>query len=357
VTAATLLTLAADSEVLVRRAAVEALLTALARAPEHGLETYVATSAIDRRGQILLVRTIRDLRDTRAASYLFAVAASDDPRLARDALGVMRIMRASLIARRYLWAGPEQAAPWPGRAALLTAVRATLTAAAAPAEATAFAAHLAGALGDMSVLEPLRARLRAGLPGAGATPIGDAATTASAADALASLAPDGLGCDLTRLLARLEPDLQELVPSRLLELAEADEPVRSETRRCLREAVATGATAVPALWITAALGDASMVTVVREALGRERADERRAAAWALGELPFDAAAAAALRERAASDPDEIVRRLARGAYSKQAGERPRTLPHVGFAGFPETGTPGYKTKPLGDDPGVAEGPA
>jgi hypothetical protein len=114
---------------------------------------------------------------------------------------------------------------------------------------------------------------------------------------------------------------------------------------------------VPALWITAALGDASMVTVVREALGRERADERRAAAWALGELPFDAAAAAALRERAASDPDEIVRRLARGADSKQAGERPRTLPHVGFAGFPETGTPGYKTKPLGDDPGVAEGPA
>ncbi|MBP1690572.1 MAG: hypothetical protein H6Q34_1145, partial [Deltaproteobacteria bacterium] len=212
---------------------------------------------------------------------------------------------------------------------------------------------------DASSVQLLRAHLRAGLPGAAAAiqPLGDAAITASAADALAMLAPSGLACDLTRLLARSDAPIQELVPTRLLDLAEAREPIRSETRRCLRDAIGTGPAAVPALWIAAALGDGGMLPVVQEALGRESPDERRAAAWALGELPPDAAAAAALSERARSDPDEIVRRLARSAYSKQTGQQPRTLPHVGFAGFPDPGAPGYKTGPLGDDPQEAEGPA
>jgi len=147
------------------------------------------------------------------------------------------------------------------------------------------------------------------------------------------------------------------VPTRLLDLAETKEPVRGATRRCLRDAIVEGPAREPAIWIAAALGDGVFGTVLRDALASSRPEDRRAAAWALGELPPDAVTAAALAERAHSDPDEIVRRLASRAYSKQTGQQPRTLPHAGFAGFPDPGAPGYKTGPLGDDPGEAEGPA
>ncbi len=353
-TAPRLLALASAADVLVRRAALAALLTAVARAPEHGLEHYVAASSLDRRRRILVLRTIRDLRDPRAASHLFAEAASGDPRLVRDALGAMQVTRAEMIARRHLWAGPERPAAWPGRTDLLAAVRATLAAATAPNDAAAFAAHLAGMLDDRAAsVALLRGRLAAGTPGVPqTTPLADAATTASAADALVALAPDGLACDLVQLLARPDAPIQELVPSRLLDLAATGENARREVVACLRDAIAAGSVnAAPAVWIAAALGEGSLLPVVRAALRAAAPDLRQAAAWTLGELPDDAAAASLLADAAEHDPDEIVRRLARSAYSKQMGRRPRTLPLSG------SGCHGLEDWLSRNDPVSAEGPA
>jgi hypothetical protein len=338
-TAAVLLDLATGDEALLRRVALGALLTAMTRAPEHGLERYVETAALDRRRQILLLRTVRDLRDERAASYLFAVVAAGDLRLAVDALGAMKVTRAAAIARRHLWAGSERPPSLPARSKVVAAVRSTLAAEAAPPEATAFAAHLAGALADLSLAPVVRPHLDAGLSRA----IGDAETAASAADALVVLAPRGLACDLVRLLARADAAIQELVPTRVIDLAESREPVRSEARRCIRDAILAGPSRTPAIWIGAAIGDGVFTLALRDALASASADERRAAAWALGELPPDPETTMALADHGRGDPDEIVRRLATGAYAKQSGLLPRSLPRAPVPGFPDRGSAGYNT--------------
>ncbi len=340
-TAATLLGLATDRDAIVRRGAVTALLTALARAPERGLEDYVATHPLDRRGRILLLRTIRDLRDPRAVSYLFAEAASGDGRIVRDALGAMQVTRAQTVARLHLWAGPERPVVWPGEAKLRAAVQAVLDDSGAPPEASALAAELAGLLEERRAIPILRTRVRQGTPSVGSPlALADAATTASAGGALVALAPEGLACELTRLLARPEAAVQELVPSRLLDLAERAPEIRAEVVRCVSQAIVDETTArVPALWVAAALGDPALLPVVRDAITVGTPDVRRAAAWALGELPADALAAERLAA-AADDPDEIVRRLARTAYSKQTGRLPRSLPIVGDAAFPSRGAAG-----------------
>ncbi len=340
-TAATLLTAAGDPDALVRRAAVTSLLTAVARAPERGLEAYVAARGLDRRARILLLRTIRDLRDPRAASYLFAESASGDPRLVRDALGAMQVTRAQTVARRRLWAGADEPGVWPGRAALLGAVRAALADGAAPVEAAAFAAELAGLLGDDEAVPLLRRRLGDGTPGAdGAGPLADAATTASAAAALVRLAPAGdLACALTRVLARPDAPIAELVPSALVDLAERHPAARASVADCVRTAVARGVE--PAVWVVAALGEATLAPELRVALASGTPAVRRAAAWTLGELADDPAVAQALRAAADHDADDIVGRLASRAYGKQTGTIPRSLPGTaGVSAFSERGAAG-----------------
>ncbi|MCC6766683.1 MAG: hypothetical protein IT293_18650 [Deltaproteobacteria bacterium] len=341
-TAPTLLALAGDPDAFVRRAAVTALLAAAAREPARGLEVYAAAGGLDRRARILLLRTVRDLRDPRAASYLFAEAASGDGRVVRDALGAMKVTRAQTAARVRLWAGPEMPAAWPGRAALVASARATLVDEAAPVEAAAFAAEVAGLLDDEAMVEPLRVRLRAGIPRQpGDAPLADAAVTASAATALAVLAPDALACQLTALLARREAPIAELVPSVLLDLAAAGRATRVEVVDCLRDAIASGSE--PALWTAAALRDPALASVVRTALASEAADVRRAAAWTLGELPADPEAARLLAAAADGDADDIVRRLARKAHSKQTGAVPRSLENADGTAFSRSVVAGYNT--------------
>jgi HEAT repeat protein len=325
-----LLDAATGDDPVVRTVALGTLLDAIAREPEAGLETWVEARALDRRAQILLLRTVRDLRDPRAASYLFRVVAGGDPRLTRDALGAMHVTRAELVARRHLWAGPDDPVGWPARPSLLAAVRATLADPAADRRAVAFAAHLAGALGDRASVEPLRRLLHGGAPasatGGGLSGGTSAETVASAASALAELAPEALACQLAALLARREAAILELVPATLLRLAESGDPVRTEARRCLTAAVrGPGPGRADAVWIAAALGDPAFAPALRAALAGAAPAVRRAAAWALGELPAEVATGAALARAAATDPDPTVRRVAARAAAKQVGEAPRAL--------------------------------
>lgn len=324
-TATTLLTAAGDSDALVRRAAVDSLLTAIARAPERGLEAYVSAHGSDRRARILLLRTIRDLRDPRAASYLFAEAASGDARVARDALGAMKVTRAQMVARLRLWAGPEEPRVWPGRAGLVAAVRATLADLDAPAEATAFAAELAGLLGDRDAVDALRRRVLDGTPSAqAAVPLADAATAASAAASLVRLVPEAdLACTLTRLLARPDAPIAEIVPSALVDLAESNASLRPRIVDCLRTAIASGVES--AIWVVAVLGEASLTPELRIALANGTPEVRRASAWTLGELADAPAVAPALRAAAGGDPDDVVRRLADRAHAKLTGAVARSL--------------------------------
>ncbi len=310
-----LLGVATGDDVVLRRAALGVLGELLEASPARGLEEYVANAGLDRRREVLLLRTIRDEREARAASYLFAAAARPDGRVASEALGAMYVTRSELIARRNLWAGEEAPTVWPGRAALEAALGRVLADPAAPPRATAFAAHLAGALGTAEVAPLLRGRLA-----------GDAATAASAANALAALAPAGTACELVALLARPEIDVAALVPTVIVGLVAQPDPVGGEARGCLAGAITSaGPGREPAIWTAAASGDAGLAPALRTALAAEAPGVRRAAAWALGEMPADAASALALAPLAAGDPDRIVRRLATQAAAKQAGQLPRSL--------------------------------
>ncbi|MEO7434974.1 MAG: HEAT repeat domain-containing protein, partial [Candidatus Binatia bacterium] len=312
-TASALLRLATDDDLAVRLNALAAIGDALEAEPSRGLETYVAAAGLDRAREVLLLRTIRDARDARTASYLFAAAARSDARIASEALGAMYVTRAELIARRSLWAGSDAPAVWPGRSELASAVRAILADATAPPRATAFAADLAGALGQHETVPALRARLSA-----------DAATAASAADALATLAPGGLACELTRMLERSDLDIVALVPTTLLRLGEQGEPMRREVGACLDDALARpGPGREAAIWIAAALADPRHAVTLRAALAAVEPGVRAAAAWALGELPPEVATTQALRAASESDPDADVRRLAARAVVKQDGRSPR----------------------------------
>ena len=323
-----LLAVATGDDVVLRRAALAVLAEQLEAEPARGLEEYVAAAGLDRRREVLLLRTIRDQREARAASYLFAAAARSDTRVAAEALGAMYVTRAELIARRSLWAGAEAPPVWPGREALIGAVRRVLGDTEAPPRATAFAADLAGALGDRDAVPLLRARLG-----------GDAATVASAADALSILAPGGLACSLTALLARPELEMVALVPSVLLGLAEQPEPVREEARACLARAIATpGFGREPAIWVAAALSDGRFTPPLRDALTADGIGVRRAAAWALGEMPAEVASAEALARASVADRDAVVRRLATRAAAKQSGQAPRA--GAGAAAAAATGSAG-----------------
>lgn len=309
-----LLAHATADDATVRRTALATLADRLAAEPADGLEAWVARAGLDRRRQVLLLRTIRDTREARAASYLFASAASADARIANEALGAMYVTRAQLIARRNLWAGSEEPKVWPGREALLAAVRRVLADRGAAPRATAFAADLAGTLGDTATVPLLRSWLD-----------GDAAIAASAADALARLAPAGLACDLVPLLGRVDLDLQAMIPTTLLRLAEASsDAVAGEARACIRRTVATeGPARETAIWIAAALTDPSFTPALRDALADPSAAVRRAAAWALGELPSEAATAEVLERITHADVDASVRRVATRAAAKQDGRAAR----------------------------------
>lgn len=323
---------AADPDPSRRRAAVAAVLARVAAAPEHGLEDLVAPAGLDARATVLLVRTIRDTRDARAASYLFAMLDDGRPAVRRAVLEAMASTRAELIARRYLWAGALRPDVWPGAAALRARTRRVFAAADAPDAARAFAAYVAGELDDRESVPALAAVLAAatGPPRAG-SPEADAATIGAVAASLTTMSPDGLACPLTRLLARPEPELRTLVPSLLLDLADRGNTA-GEVLVCLRAAVADGgANAEQAIWTAAPLGDGALGDVLRAALGTGAVGVRRAAAWALGEQRDGDDRDVLALTTAAADGDGLVRRLAAGALAKRQGAAPRAFAAGGSA--------------------------
>jgi hypothetical protein len=325
-----LLASSGDSAVL-RQAALVALLDLLARAPAQGLEDYVQAAGLDRGQHVRLLRTVRDLRDPRAASYLFATLRSGDARIATDALWAMRVTRDQMVARRHLWAGSEAPDVWPARDAVLVAVRAVLADPLADPRAVAFAAQLAGMMRDAGSVPALRDRWRAETPAPGPRqtmlPPTGPDTLASVADALAVLAPQGIVCELVGLLASPLAPLRELVPTTILGLAHSEEPVRSRVRSCLGAALGIGGPAqAEAVWIAAVLDDPALVPGVLGALTSLDPSARRAAAWALGEIDAPSAATEALDRAGREDADAIVRSFAAGALAKRAGRAPRVFP-------------------------------
>jgi hypothetical protein len=315
--AGVLLASATDDDTTIRQTAVRALLAVLAREPDRGLEDYVEAAHLDRRQQTLLLRAIRDSRDARAASYLFGVARGADPRLRADALGAMSITRAAMIARSHLWAGAEEPAAWPGRAAVVDGVHALLQDPGAPFEGAAFAAELAGRLGVADTVPVLRERLAA-----------KDAVAASSARSLVTLAPEGVACDLVALLVERPNvlEIEEAVPSALIALARLPAPVGAEARACITRALTPGHGVLEnAVWIAAALGDPSFVPSLRALLPVAAPEVRRAAVWTLGEIAADAETTALLERIAHADADPKTRELAATAVAKQSGGRPRGL--------------------------------
>ena len=319
-----LLHAATSTDVTLRRAAVTMMLDALGGDAQPGLQHYTRPAELDRRQRILLLRTMRDLRDYRAASYLFAESAVDDPRIVREALGAMHVTRAQLIARRHLWSGPPDAMVLPDREALRAAVRRILADADAAPRAVAFAAELALELHDAGSVPALRDRWRAATRLAAAVqsdrvvPPTGPETVASVAAALTSLAPMGIACELASLLARPQSAILEVVPSLLIDLAESEGPVGVEARECVRRAIAVpGPARAEMIWVGSVLRDRALLSEFAVALGAADIPTRRAAAWALGQAEHALGVRRVLARVAAADPDPIARRLAREALDKR----------------------------------------
>jgi len=318
---------ATSTDATLRRAAVTMMLDALLGDADPGLEHYVRPDDLDRRQRILLLRTMRDLRDHRAASYLLAESAADDPRVVREALGAMYVARAQMIARRHLWSGPPDAIVLPDREALRAAVRGILADGDAPPRAVAFAAELALELHDAGSVPALRDRWRAATRLAAAVqsdrvvPPTGPETVASVAAALTELAPMGIACQLVSLLGRPQSAILEVVPTLLVRLAESEGALGAEARRCVRRALAApGATRTEAIWIASAIGDAELRAGITAALGATDIPTRRAAAWTLGETDHSPGTRRILERMAVEDPDPIARRLAREAVTKRQSE-------------------------------------
>ncbi len=314
---------ATSRDATLRRAAVTMMLDTLGGDTDPGLEHYVRPDDLDRRQRILLLRAMRDLRDYRAASYLFAESAADDPRVVREALGAMHVTRAQMIARRHLWSGPSDAIVLPDREGLRAGVRLVLADADAAPRAVAFAAELALELRDAGSVPALRDRWRAATQLAAAVqsdrvePPTGPETVASVAAALTELAPMGIACELVPLLARPQSAILEVVPTLLVHLAESEGALGLEARECVRRALAVpGPTRAEVIWVAAAFGGADFRAEITSALAATDIPTRRAAAWALGDAEHLPETRRLLKRMATEDPDPIARRLASEAARK-----------------------------------------
>jgi HEAT repeat protein len=307
--AAALLADLADADREVRRAAVRAFMAEAAR--RGGMAAYAAEVAPDETRTLLLVRNLGESADERVVAYLMDVFEASGRRLRTEAAGALTLLAIRATADRYLLARdearlgvvPERTAgelpverlyEWMGDQKLRTKVG-------------LFAAQALAARGDPAAVPVLETVLR------------DERRVylrVAAAEALARLGQPEHLCDLIGALGMQRHEVQDVVPSFLLEAArEHPEQVGACLARGLEEP-APLAREVSA-WIAGAAPLPSAAPALREALEDRSHAVRIAAAWALGQLR-DGAARPTLA-RLAGDADPELSEFAREALARLDG--------------------------------------
>jgi hypothetical protein len=261
---------------------------------------------------LLLMRNLAEVSDARGLPIAYAVYRTASWRLKNEAAGALNFLALRDVLGRYLIA-PDVAAEARALPAGLSALdpeplRRTLEDQKKRLETGAFASwalrslRVPAAEGSFEIMlrdEPKRPYFRV-----------------EAAKGLVALGRDEHVCTLVHLLRLRKHEVQNTVPSFLIETAQ-ERP--DAVARCLAEGLRASATLEreTAAWIAGAAGLSATGPALRSALADEEAVVRAAAAWALGRLG-DVAARPALAALA-GDEDEHVRGFAGEALAHLEG--------------------------------------
>ncbi len=299
----------AESDRELRRAAVAAF---LARAKDAaGVVRLAETWAPDEASRLLLVRNLGEAGDERALAFLMDVVASPSRRLRVEAAGALSLLALRARAERDLFGrdggGLAAASDRMARELPLDVVRGWMAEPELRERSGVFAAHALAAAGDPASLPALDGLL------------GERRLVylrVAAAEALARAGRTEHLCDLVETLAIPLHEVQDVVPSALLDAARMHP---EEVATCLARGLAdsTPLAREVSAWIVGAARAAGAVPALRRALADPRREVRIAAAWAVGQLR-DGASRVALAALA-RDPDPEMGAFAREALARVDG--------------------------------------
>jgi len=299
----------ADPDREIRRAAVRAF---LARAGDAaGVSALAAAWAPDERRQLLLVRNLGEAGDTRAVDYLVGTVDTAGTRLRAEAAGALTYLALRGTADRYLFTDVPQQPPRglvPERAVPIERLRSWMADYRQRRLIGIYAARALGEAGDTAAVPVLERVL--------ATEQTRPYLQVPAGEALVGLGRLDHLCSLVRLLGELKHDVQDWVPSFLIDVAPAHP---QELATCLREGLAHG---VPparedCAWVAGAAGLDALAPDLRQALDDPETSVRVAAMWSLGTLRDEVARPALTH--LADDPDAGVRAFANEALGRLDG--------------------------------------
>ena len=303
-----LLVALADPDREIRRTAVGAFLARAADA--SGVAPLADAWAPDERSRLLLVRNLGESGDERALPFLVDVFDRGTGRLPTEAASALTLLAIRANADRYLLGrdGGQLAAASDrvARELPLARLRAWMEEQRMRTKIGLFAPAALAAAGDTGAIPVLEAVLR------------DERRVylrVAAAEALARLGrPDHL-CDLVTALGVPHHEVQDVVPSFLLD-AMSEYP--REVSGCLERGLADPVPLVREVsaWIAGAARASGLAPVLRDALGDRDRAVRIAAAWAVGRVG-DTAATPALATLAAGADAEV------GMFAREALARLR----------------------------------
>ena len=274
-----------------------------------GIASLGSAIAPDERTQLLLLRNLSEAGDARATPFLVETTRTAGARVRREASAALTILtiRDDGVGRSL---GPP-ADPPPPRLAdhldglPLAEVRTWMANRDLRREVGVFAGRALGLAGDRDAI-PVLERV---LAEETRRPI----LQVTAAKALVELGERQRLCDLVELLDEQKQDVQNFVPSYLIE-ASATYP--AETLHCLRQGLSSPSQRVREMcaWIAGAAGLGALAPQLSALVADPHEGPRIAAIWALGTLadPGSRAQIAAL----VSDPDAQVRAFAAEALQR-----------------------------------------
>lgn len=301
-----------------RRAAVQRFLGE-AGTPE-GVFRLAARLAPEERTALLLLRSLAEFGDARAVDFLVQTVRTAGARVKGEASGALAFLVIRETADRHLIGPPPE--PAPARLAEHTSrlpvaeLRWWMAQPRSRRQFGVFAAAALGLVGDREAVPALEATLREERR----RPL----LQVLAAQSLVALGQTERLCDLVAMLGRQKHDIQDTVPSYLIEMTRRHP---EESRRCLAAGLTSREARVRELsaWIVGASGMRELGPALLPLLDDRRV--RVAAIWALGALG-EGTARRRLGELA-RDRDLEVRGFAEEALSRLARTSPAVRTYEG----------------------------
>jgi len=293
----------ADPDREIRRASVHAFLAAAGGA--GGVSQLARAWAPDEATQLLLVRNLGEAGDGRAVEFLMSGVETGSARLTNEACVALNLLALRERSDRHLVASGGEPGLLEGADPPAARLRAWLADRRLRKQVGIFAAHALARAEDRAAIPAVETLVRAAPRGS--------LLQVVALEALVELGQPERLCDLVALLGVEKHDVQDGVPSFLVDAA-AVHP--AELGPCLARGLAASAPLARELaaWVSGSAGLSGMTPALRQALTDPVPGVRMAAGWALGMLHDQEARPALVA--LAEDPDPEMRGFAREALGR-----------------------------------------